>query len=61
MCVCVCVFLYLHLSENQREFLTKGVRLFLGSEDILAGPHYVTRFFEGKDLVLALGLELGLG
>ncbi len=45
--VCVCVFWYLHLSEDQCEFLTNGVRSFVGSEDILVGPHYVARLFEG--------------
>ncbi len=42
---CVFVFLYLHLSEDQHEFLTKGVRLFLGSKEILVVPYYVFRLF----------------
>ncbi len=59
MCVCVCLFL--HLSEDQHESLTNAFGSFLGSEDILAGPHYVVRLFECYDLVLGLGLELSLG
>ncbi len=59
VCVYVCVFLYLHLSEDQRESFPNGVISFLGSEDILAGPHYVARLFEGSDLVLRLELSLG--
>ncbi len=47
LCVCVCKFLYLHLSKDQCKFLTNGVRSFLGSEDILAGPQNVFRLFEG--------------
>ncbi len=54
--VCLCVFSYLHLSEDRLEFLTNGVRSFLGRENILAHPHYVVRLFEGLHLVL--GLEL---
>lgn len=30
-------------------------------EDVLAGPHNFKSLFEGKDLVLKLGLKLGLG
>ena len=41
VCVCVCVYLYLPHTEDQNEFLTNKVRSFLGSEDILAGPHFV--------------------
>ncbi len=53
VCVCVCVIVcYLHLSEDQHEYLTNRMRSFLGSEDILAGPHHVARLFEGYNLVL---------
>ena len=41
-----------------------GVRTFLESEDILAGPHFLRhlqRLFEGSDLVLRFRLELSLG
>lgn len=35
--------------------------LYLKREDILAGPHDFKGSFDGSDLVLGLGLELGLG
>ncbi len=47
MCVCVCVCMCVLVLEDQCEFLTNEVRSFLGSEDILVGPHYVARLFEG--------------
>lgn len=33
----------------------------MGSEDILAGLHSFEALFEGWDVVLSLGLELGWG
>ncbi len=47
VCVCVCVCVCFVLSEDQQKFLINRMRSFLGSEDILAAPHYVARFFEG--------------
>ena len=42
VCVRVCVyFLYILSCEDLHAFLSNRVRTFLGSEDILAGLHFV--------------------
>ncbi len=48
VCVCVCVCSCTCTSVMTGvSFQPNGVRSFLGSGDILAGPHYVARLFEG--------------
>lgn len=56
VCSCTCYI----LSTKLCILLTKWGH-FLGSENILAGPHNFKNLFEGNDLVLNSGLELGLG
>lgn len=51
LCVCLC-FIYTFTSTEWTRW---------GSEDILDDPHDFKRPFEGKDVVLRLRLELGLG
>ena len=41
-CVCLCVLLYSYLCEDQVESTTNGLRTFWESEDIWAGPYFVT-------------------
>lgn len=41
-------------------FYEEGTDIFSKCEDILAGPHKLKGLFQGYDLVLRLGLQMGL-
>lgn len=58
--MCVCVFLYLPHSKCQTTDSMSKVRTFLGSENILAGPHSSTGLFEGSRHVFKVGVRPGL-
>lgn len=49
-CGCVCVLVNVSLEDRYMHFICK-VRVFLGCEDILSGPHKFKGGFEGYDLV----------
>lgn len=57
VCVCPCIC----YTKHQNLHSTRKGRPFLGSEAFFAGPQNSKGLFEGSDLVLRLGLELGLG
>lgn len=59
--MCACVFFYLLHIEYQNLHSTSKGRTFYRSEDILTGPCNFKGLSEGSDLVLRLGLKLGLG
>lgn len=59
--VCVCESFYLLHIDYQNTHSTSKVRTCLGSEEALADPHNFKGLFKGLDLVLGLGLELGIG
>ena len=54
------MFLYLLCTEHQNLSSSSKLRTFLGSKDFVASSNNLRSVFKGVDMVLWLGLELGL-